>query len=72
MPQGILAEAKFTSWDEGIVEGTVYEICEVKEYHDSYTFLFYDDNGIKQSIQYFFDPKWAVFNNDMFNLYFQF
>ena len=72
MPRGILAVAKFTSWDEGIQEGTAYEICEVKEEKDAYTFFFYDDNGSKLSISYFLEPKWAEFNNDMFQLYFQF
>jgi len=72
MPAGILAEAKFTSWDEGIVEGTVYEICQVKQFDSEYELMFYDDNGNMNYIFYYLDPKYAVFNNDMFQLYFQF
>lgn len=69
MPRGILAEAKFSTWDGGIEYGTVYEICKVKLEDDHYQFSFYDDNGDIFHTFYYLD---GTPNNDLFQFYFQF
>lgn len=72
MPTGILAEAKFSTWDGGIVAGTVYEVAQVVPKENSYDFYFFDDNIVPICITYYLDPKDAIYNNDMFQIYFQF
>ena len=72
MPQGILAEAKFSTWDGGIVAGTVYEVMEAIPNGDKIDLYFYDDNLVPVCISYYLKGKDVVYNNDMFQLYFQF
>lgn len=70
MPRGILAEAKFSTWDGGITHGTVYEICGVELVDgDAYQLTFFDDNGDKFHTYYYLD---GTPNNDLFQFYFQF
>lgn len=74
MPTGILLEAKFSSWDGGIVAGTVYEAFEVilNEDENRYDVYFYDDNLVPICVSYYLNKYDAVYNNDLFQFYFQF
>ena len=72
MPQGILLEAKFSTYDGGIVAGNVYEAMEVVHNGDKYDVYFYDDNLVPICVSYYLNKEDAVYNNDMFQFYFQF
>ena len=72
--KGILLENKFPY--NGVTYGEVYEVYKVQQVDEElFVFYFINDDGLEDYVNYyvnyFTNGTNSVYNNDLFNIYFQ-